>query len=79
MEDGEFPKLIFSSLLSVIVIMLPVFCYGYSNQTTHPALTNETIDVFNYKYPEFTFSENERNMILRGSVKEDDPFYRPLK
>ena len=45
MENGKSSKIIFFNII-LAVFLLPVFCYGYNNETTHPALTKETIDIF---------------------------------
>lgn len=67
MENGKYRKLIFLSLI-LAILTLPVFSYAYSDETTHPALTNETVDVFNYYYPELELNEEERNFVLEGNL-----------
>src|SRR3989338_6863000 len=77
MENGKYQKLVFGSFL-LATLMLPVFSYAYSDKTTHPALTNETIDIFNHYYPESKLGDSDREKIIMGSEKEDSPIYRPL-
>ncbi|AKM84053.1 TPA: hypothetical protein DCZ46_01850 [Candidatus Campbellbacteria bacterium] len=77
MENGKYQKLVFGSFL-LATLMLPVFSYAYSDKTTHPALTNETIDIFNHYYPESKLGGSDREKIITGSEKEDSPIYRPL-
>ncbi len=76
MENGKYRIIIFNIVSAVL--LLPVFCYGYANETTHPALTNETVDVFDYHYPNLTLNDNERELVMEGSKEEDEPIYRPL-
>lgn len=78
MENGKYQKLILSSFLLAVLLILPVFCNAYSDETTHPALTNETVDVFNYYYPNLKISSKQRSLVLSGSRGEDSPVYRPL-
>lgn len=77
MENGKSVKFVFLNI-SLAIFLLPVFCYGYSAETTHPALTQETIDVFNQKYANLNLNEKERKIVIEGSKNEDSPVYRPL-
>ncbi|MBU4536646.1 hypothetical protein KJ603_01235, partial [Patescibacteria group bacterium] len=66
-------------LLITGIILIPVVdIYAYNNKTTHPALTKETVELFNYYYPDLELSYEEKKMVILGSVKEDDPEYRCL-
>ncbi len=66
------------------LLVLPLFAFGYSENTTHPALTQEIIKFFNRHYPERAFTDDERAAIMRGSIEEDDGtralhhFYDPV-
>ncbi len=76
MEIGKSVK--FKIVLMLVTFLLPVFCYGYSNNTTHPALTNETVDIFNHFYQDLKINNEQRNFVLKGSREEDEPLSRPL-
>lgn len=83
METKKPLKFIFLGI--TLSILSPVFCYGYANETTHPALTSETVDLFNYYYPELNLSVDQRGLLMKGSEKEDSPeircvnhFYDPV-
>jgi hypothetical protein len=49
----------------------PFFVWGYSDSTTHPALTQEIVDFFNANYPDFTLTNEEKELIIQGSINED--------
>ncbi|MDD2935181.1 MAG: lamin tail domain-containing protein [Candidatus Pacebacteria bacterium] len=66
---------LFSLALS---ILSPVFCYGYANETTHPALTKETVELFNNYYPELELTDNQKVFVEEGSKNEDAPEIRCL-
>ena len=58
--------------------------FAYSESTTHPALTDEIIDLFNFYYPEFKISTEYKELAKTGSTNEDDNiramhhFYDPV-
>ena len=59
-----------------IILLWPFFGLAYSEKTTHPALTDETVDFFNLNYPSRAFSDDEKEIIKTGSILEDtDPRY----
>ncbi|MCG2694466.1 lamin tail domain-containing protein, partial [Candidatus Parcubacteria bacterium] len=77
MEIRKFLKL--NVFFILVIFLLPVFCYGYGNEKTHPALTNETVDVFNYYYyPTLEITNEQKVFLLKGSKEEDEPLSRPL-
>src|SRR3989339_891702 len=78
MENGKSSKIIFFNII-LAVFLLPVFCYGYNNETTHPALTKETIDIFNLHYPNLKIGNEFISVILKGSEEEEAPETRCLK
>ncbi|MBI4114440.1 MAG: lamin tail domain-containing protein [Candidatus Niyogibacteria bacterium] len=49
----------------------PLFVYGYSSDTTHPALTDEIVDFFNIHHPEYKLSNTAKELVVKGSVDED--------
>lgn len=77
--ENESNRLKYFSLL--LALFLGVFSYSsvfaYSAETTHPALTSEIVKFYNHFYPN-TFSDAEKQIIMRGSKAEDHPFYRPI-
>ncbi|PIP73998.1 MAG: hypothetical protein COW88_00275 [Candidatus Lloydbacteria bacterium CG22_combo_CG10-13_8_21_14_all_47_15] len=75
----------FSSIF-LAAIFLPLFSYAYSQQTTHPALTDEIVDFFNFSYTDALLSADEKRFLIEGSTEEDSPetrvvnhFYDPVR
>ncbi len=61
------------------IIFIPFFnVYAYDDKTTHPALTQEIIKLFEYHYPQYEFTASEKELIEKGSIEEDFPIYRSL-
>ncbi|MBU1046776.1 lamin tail domain-containing protein [Patescibacteria group bacterium] len=74
METRKYLKFI---LLIIGIITIPIFnIYAYNAETTHPALTKETVELFNY-YSDLEILYEEKERIILGS-KEEDFFIRPL-
>lgn len=44
---------------------------AYDDGTTHPAITDETVTLHNRLYPHDQVSEEERQLLMRGSIEED--------
>jgi len=72
-------------ILIFIIFILPFnFILAYSDTTTHPALTDEIIDLFNHYYPDLKISDQEKALIKKGSTDEDiaprwmQHFYDPI-
>src|SRR3989344_2898781 len=62
----------FSSLyLLVIFALFPAPIFAYDDKTTHPALTNDIIELFNYSYPDLALSSEEKIFVKQGSIEED--------
>src|SRR3989338_7708704 len=65
--------------------LLPVFVSAYAEHTTHPALTDETVDFFNHFYPELALTSEEKERLKMGSIDEDaalrffNHFYDPVR
>lgn len=83
MENRKF--IIFLSItLFAGLLLSPAFIFAYSADTTHRALTQEVVKLFNYYYPELEFSEDEANIIIQGGKDEDlegrwmQHFYDPI-
>ncbi len=72
----------------IVTIFLLGFCVypvqAYSPDTTHLALTDEVVDLFNFYYPQYFLSDTDKNALLRGSHDEDGfgrwmfHFYDPI-
>lgn len=60
------------------------FTFAYSENTTHPGLTDEIIDLFNLYYPELKISDEYKELAKNGSIDEDSNirmmhhFYDPV-
>lgn len=71
-------------LILICPILLPVVGLAYSDTTTHKAITEETIKLFNYHYPQQKLFSVESNQIIKGSSDEDraprwlNHFYDPV-
>ena len=58
--------------------------YAYNDKTTHPALTQEIIRLYNQNFPQAPISLEEAEWIIQGSTLEDTPprwinhFYDPI-
>src|SRR3989338_577452 len=83
MENRKLVKIALCTGLATF--LLPVFVSAYAEQTTHPALTDETIDFFNHFYPELALTSEEKERLKTGSVDEDadlrffNHFYDPIR
>lgn len=67
------------SLILILAFSLPFGCFAYDGETTHQALTQEAIKLFQVNYPAYNFSDSEISIIEKGSFLEDDPSTRCLK
>ncbi len=71
-------------LIMGTLALSPFFTFAYEPETTHKALTQEIIKVFNAYYPNLKIDEVERSLVESGSVAEDDGlralhhFYDPV-
>ncbi|MFH1956803.1 MAG: hypothetical protein ABIJ28_04105 [Patescibacteria group bacterium] len=83
MENRKFVKFLIFNIF-VAMVTLPFFCLAYDNDTTHPALTDEAVDLFNYYYQDYKLTEQEKEIIKKGSKEEDNAprwvnhFYDPV-
>ncbi|TSD03495.1 MAG: putative cell wall associated biofilm protein [Parcubacteria group bacterium Athens0714_16] len=73
MENRKFVILIIIFLANFVFIN---GVYSY-NGVTHKAITNETIEFYN-EINNKKISNEDKEKILLGSVKEDEPFYRSV-
>lgn len=64
-------------------LFIPIFSFAYNDSTTHPALTQEIVEFYNY-YFQGNLARGEINLIKQGSTNEDAPpryvnhFYDPI-
>ncbi|MBI2507136.1 MAG: hypothetical protein HYW09_00805, partial [Candidatus Niyogibacteria bacterium] len=72
MENYRYVKraTIFSTAVTILLLW-PIFLLAYSDQTTHPALTQETVNFFNLNFTELSFTDAEKELIKQGSIDED--------
>src|SRR3989338_7403403 len=77
------PKFILGgALLSVFFFAFSAL--GYSQNTTHPALTDEIVDFYNASFPDNKISYEEKLWLFKGTVDEDEGgrffehFYDPV-
>ncbi len=72
MENYRYVKkaMIFSTAVTILLLW-PIFLLAYSDQTTHPALTRETVNFFNLNFTELSFTDAEKELIKQGSIDED--------
>ncbi|HOV88665.1 MAG TPA: hypothetical protein PLB74_01205, partial [Candidatus Paceibacterota bacterium] len=64
-------------LVILFLLIIPVKSFAYDNLTTHPALTSEMIKLYN-NFSNQKISDEEKQWLLQGSQKEDDPVIRTL-
>lgn len=83
MENPRFLALI--PTIPLLVVLVPVFVFAYSEKTTHPALTHEIVKLYNHRFPGRQLSDDEMRAVTQGSVDEDNGtrwlqhFYDPIK
>lgn len=66
------------SLIFLLVFFFPFVGLAYNDQTTHPALTQEAVKLFQTNYPQKNLSADDILTIEKGSIEEDDPNSRCL-
>ncbi|MEK7067271.1 MAG: hypothetical protein AAB950_00515, partial [Patescibacteria group bacterium] len=82
MENIRALKLLIVIVVGVILIA-PIFSFAYEPETTHKALTQEIVKLFNY-YSSNHISDVDRELIMQGSIDEDaglravHHFYDPI-
>ena len=84
MENNR-PVKTFAFLLTMgMFISFPLFVSAYSDETTHPGLTVETVKFFNIYFPNLELGDTEKELLMKGSVEEDiniramHHFYDPM-
>ena len=69
--------------ISFLFFIFPAAVFAYDDKTTHPALTEKIVDIYNLKFGNLISSEN-KEQIIKGSIDEDIPprwfnhFYDPI-
>ena len=71
MENIGYVNKVFLPVIFILVFLSPVLAWGYADETTHPALTKETVELFNSDSSEYDLDEAERDLIMKGSIEED--------
>lgn len=72
------------ALIVGALFVLANIAFGYDQQNTHPALTDEAVDFYNLNFPEDPLTEEDKSMLIKGAVEEDTPvrwlnhFYDPI-
>ena len=64
-------------LILLLIFLFPIDVFGYSAQTTHPALADESVDFFNKSYS-LNLSDSEKSLIVQGSIDEDFSKFRVI-
>ena len=65
-------------VVSVFIFVLNfTSVFSYYAETTHPALADESVDFYNKSYT-LQLSEEEKSLILQGSIGEDEPATRVI-
>lgn len=71
--------------LFVCLFFLPNFSvFAYDAKTTHPNLTEITVDFYNQNFPNHVLNETEKQLLMQGSIDEDNGirsvnhFYDPV-
>jgi hypothetical protein len=68
----------------IFLLFIPFFVFAYDAKTTHPNLTELTVDFYNQSFPETFLGNLEKKWLMQGSVEEDDGvrsinhFYDPV-
>ena len=55
-----------------VLLTFPITAFGYSDETTHPALTKKIVEKFNELHPLERISEKHQRVLERGSIAEDE-------
>ncbi len=66
------------ALILALAFLNPVIASAYSAHSTHPALTQEIVEIFNAYNPEHTLSLKETAWVMEGATEEDAPATRVL-
>jgi hypothetical protein len=84
MENSRPIKFIKILFIGGTLFALPFFMLAYDDKTTHPALTQEMVELFNQKFQSLKVSDEDKELIIQGSIDEDlvprwmQHFYDPV-
>lgn len=84
MENIRVIKLNLVAFLWMGLLTAPFFVVAYDDKTTHPALAQETVALFNLYYPQLALSEEAKQSVMSGDIGEDESarwmnhFYDPI-
>ncbi|MFA5360571.1 MAG: hypothetical protein WC320_01175 [Candidatus Paceibacterota bacterium] len=59
-------------IILFLCLFFPLWGLAYSAKTTHPNLSELTIDFYNQKFSQQLINNAEKQWILQGSIEEDD-------
>ncbi|MDD3098554.1 MAG: hypothetical protein PHU82_01880, partial [Candidatus Pacebacteria bacterium] len=68
----------------IFLFFVPFFVFAYDAKTTHPNLTELTVDFYNQSFPAHFLSNLEKQWLMQGSIEEDNGvrsinhFYDPV-
>ncbi len=69
-------KIIFISILIISSFLMTRAVFAYNSATTHPALTQEAIELYISNFNQ-KFTNEEKEWIVQGSILEDtEPRYK---
>lgn len=71
MENSGYVKLCTGLIIGGALLVLPFFTSSYSDDTTHPALTQEILNLYSNSYDRPKFTTEERELVIKGSIEED--------
>lgn len=75
----------YTLVTAACMIAGPALVLAYYEQTTHPALTQEIVRLYNHHFPNQKLTDEERQLVMEGSTDEDtgtrwlNHFYDPMK
>ena len=78
-------KLLLPVFILTLIPAFPVVMFAYDDDTTHPTLTDETVDFYNALHPDAPLTSDQKEWLVQGSINEDDwprwlnHFYDPVR
>ena len=77
-------KLILGGALISALLVTSNSIFAYNQDKTHPALTDEIVDLYNLNFPANKLTEQEKQWLIQGAIEEDSGerpifhFYDPV-
>ena len=59
------------TIMSGILLCIPVFVLAYNSDVTHPELTKAIVDFYNSEFLNNKISDGEKLYVIKGSIEED--------